>query len=226
MECLATSLLVGFGVIHANAMLTGPVYPAPGGNGFGFTGSSAGNVGGITYSYSSFSSSAFSQLYWGLDPTYGPISSGLRGVASAMKFDKISGNTASWTGSTSYQDDQGVVSTVPTLFLATVSGLASPWIAASTVGLDAIYIGALVNNSSGQNYSVNLAFFADLDGAGPNLPMALNTVPHAEGSVSSFAGGFYYAEPVPEPTTVVAGALLLLPLGATALRKLRQSRPA
>jgi hypothetical protein len=51
--------------------------------------------------------------------------------------------------------------------------------------------------------------------------------------VSSATGGFVTIsdveqsfEQVPEPTTVIAGALLLLPLGASALRILRKSRAA
>lgn len=34
------------------------------------------------------------------------------------------------------------------------------------------------------------------------------------------------ATPVPEPSTCIAGALLLLPFGASAVRKLRSSRKA
>ncbi len=35
-----------------------------------------------------------------------------------------------------------------------------------------------------------------------------------------------YGTPVPEPSTVIAGALLLLPFGASTIRKLRKSRKA
>jgi len=34
------------------------------------------------------------------------------------------------------------------------------------------------------------------------------------------------SEPVPEPTTLIAGALLLLPFGASTLRLLRKNRAA
>ena len=36
----------------------------------------------------------------------------------------------------------------------------------------------------------------------------------------------YNLSPVPEPTTVIAGALLLLPFGASTLRLLRKHRTA
>jgi hypothetical protein len=34
------------------------------------------------------------------------------------------------------------------------------------------------------------------------------------------------ATPVPEPTTMIAGALLLLPFGASTLRRMRKTRTA
>ena len=37
---------------------------------------------------------------------------------------------------------------------------------------------------------------------------------------------FYNVTPVPEPTTLIAGALLLLPFGASTLRVLRRNRAA
>ena len=38
--------------------------------------------------------------------------------------------------------------------------------------------------------------------------------------------GQHAVAPVPEPTTMIAGALLLLPFGASTLRMLRKSRKA
>jgi len=43
---------------------------------------------------------------------------------------------------------------------------------------------------------------------------------------AQFPGSALVAVPVPEPTTIVAGALLLLPFGASTLRVLRKSRSA
>jgi hypothetical protein len=51
----------------------------------------------------------------------------------------------------------------------------------------------------------------------------LSTLAGAGGS-TSFSGSIYAASAVPEPTTVVAGLLLLLPFGAGAMRVLRKNK--
>jgi hypothetical protein len=43
---------------------------------------------------------------------------------------------------------------------------------------------------------------------------------------SSFSGSMSGVSGVPEPTTIIAGALLLLPFGASAVRILRKNRAA
>jgi hypothetical protein len=45
-------------------------------------------------------------------------------------------------------------------------------------------------------------------------------------TISQVAQSFDQVVPVPEPTTIIAGALLLLPLGASTLRILRRNRMA
>ena len=64
--------------------------------------------------------------------------------------------------------------------------------------------------------SQNLAVWAPKDSSGP------------EENVVSLAGDPDFGDwvPVPEPTTMIAGALLLLPFGAGILRILRKSRAA
>ncbi len=52
---------------------------------------------------------------------------------------------------------------------------------------------------------------------------ALDSIPPSPWS-SGIPGGVPVAVPVPEPTTVIAGALLLLPFGASTLRFIRRSR--
>jgi hypothetical protein len=56
-------------------------------------------------------------------------------------------------------------------------------------------------------------------------PAAFGAVPYSSFDQSNY-GHIMVEAPVPEPTTMVAGALLLLPFGASALRMLRKSRTA
>ena len=66
-------------------------------------------------------------------------------------------------------------------------------------------------------------FNYDPDGAGPLDPKTnLDGTSHFE----FYGTGTEEIIPVPEPATVVAGALLLLPLGASAVRILRKNRAA
>src|SRR5215469_12427489 len=66
---LAASLFCEIAVFATQAALLGPTYPAPGNNSwsptYNNTQQSAGSAGGVTFSYSGFDTSAFSQLYWG-----------------------------------------------------------------------------------------------------------------------------------------------------------------
>jgi hypothetical protein len=210
---LATLLLAGLYVFNANAALIGPVYPAPGGNGFSASGSSSADPGGKTLAYSGFNTSAFSSLYWGADSGFPPVS-GVDNNFTTMTFSHYSGNTAVWTGLSSYNPGTGPVPVNTELDISIVAGSVS-WISAAGVGLPSS-IGAVIDDSAGANYSVNLQFLAN--------GQPLNTFPHELNSSSDFSGAFYYAAPVPEPTTMVAGALLLLPFGFQGLRYLRNRK--
>jgi hypothetical protein len=217
---LVASLFYGIAVFATEAALLGPIFPAPGGDSLATTyfnpEQSAGGTGGVTWSYSAFNLSAFSSLYWG--PTSNnAVSCALSGGSGGpMTFSGISGNTASWTGTATYLNSSLTYSTVSTLFQATVNSAATPWVLASTLGLDP-GIGAVINDSSGLAYSVNLQFTA----AGMSLDQFFNTYDHGSADSASISGGFYYAAPIPEPSAV---AFLLL--AAPALRMLRRTRPS
>ena len=68
---------------------------------------------------------------------------------------------------------------------------------------------------------------------GPNIPIYLGNVLEATGAAPLGNGQngqdqefFLLTTPVPEPTTLIAGALLLLPFGASTLRILRRKHAA
>jgi hypothetical protein len=56
--------------------------------------------------------------------------------------------------------------------------------------------------------------------------LTLTANPSANGGIDTANGYVTYGAPVPEPTTIVAGALLLLPFGASTLRILRKRQVA
>jgi hypothetical protein len=65
-----------------------------------------------------------------------------------------------------------------------------------------------------------------------SIPLYTGNVLEGQGAVSGGAGSgqsqefFMLGTPIPEPTTMIAGALLLLPFGASTLRFLRKNRAA
>lgn len=219
------------GGVETQAALVYTGFPAPGGTSFNSSGTGPGD-GVRTWSYSGFDNSAFSELYWGLAPSTTIFSrlSG-SGAGSTMTFAGISGNVATWSGTGYYLNNLLQPQTTPTLFRATVNSAATPWVLASSVGLPAA-LGAVIDNSTGLNYSLNLEFLA---WNGSWIPLNTFGTAYDHGSASprtitSIGGGYYSAEPilvpVPEPSTYLAGALLLLPFAATTVRKLRKNRAA
>lgn len=196
---LASSCLLP---LTAHAALLGPTFPAPGGSLYSVSsGTDAANAGGITYSYSGFNTSAFSSLYWGPGGTQ---QAGLDGTYHNLTLNTVSGDVATWTGTTGWTDPNTntFYASVPIELQITVNGLgANPWVLFSTVnGSDPALVGAVANDSSGLNYSANLQLLAT---TAPYGTQALNAVREvgAGGLATENVGGAYYST-VPLPAAV------------------------
>jgi len=215
--CVAGALAFSTG--YASAALIGPTYPAPGGNSFSSSGSQI-SAAGATRSYGSFNTSAFSTLYWGSDSSSLP-GAGLDGTAHTLSFSSTSGTTATWLGTTSWFNHNTNTNNtnVSVEMLIDIGGLgATPWVTASSLGLNS-NLGALVDLSSGQNFTANVKFLANVG----NGFQSLDSI-DASGLVkASLNGAFYYSDPngstagVPEP-----GTTGLLAIGALAVASLRR----
>ena len=114
----------------------------------------------------------------------------------------ISGNVATWAGTTSWFNpgDSTTYYDVPLELRLTITGLgATPWALSTSIpGLDpgpGSGIGAVVDNSAASNFSWNAQFLADIPTDGTGNFIALNTVPTSGGTSSSFGGGFYSVVP-------------------------------
>ena len=109
------------------------------------------------------------------------------------------------------------------------------WVQVYTLGSEGGLNAGATINITGLTYSgSNTALEALLAGGGNgavNLtfrfatPDSLTQLSSSGGTAGSYSGDLV-AVPVPEPTTIIAGALLLLPLGASTLRILRRNRMA
>jgi hypothetical protein len=155
--------------------------------------------------------------------SYGPITGGPNGpVQTAM--------VTTSTGSIAIDDGAGFVLTgninwvqVSTLFAAGSLN------AAATVNISGLAYGGVNNDLSalvlsGGLGSVNLTFQFE---PGLNLTqLTTDSAPSTPTTYETSYSGSIVGVPVPEPTTMIAGALLLLPFAASTLRIFRKSRTA
>jgi hypothetical protein len=198
LKLLQTVMAIGYVlslVSIAGAVIIGPAYPAPGGNSWASSGILPVHLGGVNYIYSGFDSSAFTDLYWGAwDAT--TTSATLDGTLHNLAFSGVSGNTATWTGTTSwydhnvYPDGQNYPS-IPIKLDITITGTGS-WVAAAGLGLtgrsDYVW-----DTTKGQDYTANLQFLAD---AGSGMkPLDQFPVQDYLNMQANFWGGFYSIPP-------------------------------
>jgi hypothetical protein len=105
---LAVAIASGAGPAGATGnVANGPTYPAPGGQTFTRSGNSV-DPGGVTYNFSGFDLTAFSQIAWGLDLANGPVVLSMEGGTAPsdnLTYNSTLSNLAAgqlvFTGSTS-----------------------------------------------------------------------------------------------------------------------------
>ena len=208
-------ILILIPVSTANASILGPTYPAPGGNDWTNTGGISGASGTAVWDYSNFDNSAFDTLYLGLDQvSYGTNGAGLDNTISPFSFSSASGQTATWTASTTWYHDVNNAPTPASLRLVmTVAGIASPWVTdLASIGLDDTgsfgTLGAVIDNSAGVDFTLSWKIEADIGSGWQSLNSVPQSSSHNGWTRTNFATGFYYTmSSVPEPTTLVIWSL-------------------
>ena len=210
-------LTVSMGI--ASAFIQGPDYPPPGG--VTWSGSGSGTSGTATWNYSNFDVSGLDSLYFGLNQVdYGAIGAGLNNTADAFSLYSVSGTTAEWHASTTWYNGS---SNVPasTRLVMTVGNLGpNPWTTdLASIGLDTGFgdLGAVVDNSSGSNFTLDWKIEADTGSGWQAINSVQQYLSHDGFTRTNFATGFYSElTAVPEPTTLIVWSLLGLTVSVIA----------
>lgn len=207
-------LVVAIAQLALAAPVNGPDYPAPGGNAFSFSGD-LGGVGGRDVTYTGFDivTPGLVNLWQGLwDPN--AAAAALDGSLDVLSFDNVSGPTATWTGTTSWTnpDDSTFYPSVPVMMEITIVSGPVSWSVLPIVGADFdSSLGAVLDNSTGGDYTINILFSADTAVSAGFVP--LDTINQGSGgTLTSVSLGFY--SQVPEPSTLaLAGVGLVAATG-------------
>lgn len=200
----------------------GPAYPAPGGNDFGFAGD-LGGVGGRDVDYFDFdvAGAGLVGLWHAVAPPWGGATAALDGSPDPLSFDSVAGATGTWTGLTDWLDpfDSTLYTDIPVKMDITITAGAVSWEVLPIAAADFDpAIGAVINNSAGVDYTINILFSADVGGG--FVPMdTINTF--GGDTLSSVNLGFYSL--VPEPSSfVLAGVGLMAAVGVGVTRRRRR----
>jgi hypothetical protein len=121
-------------------------WPPPGGAAYAVTGTDPANPGGINVSYTGFNSSAYGQLYFGLDYIdMGQI--GPYNLSNLTTIGSFGGATQTWSGTVTI-NTLGGPRTTTGVFTATLNN-GMTWIDPSTVGIGGLNAPLTVANVSG-----------------------------------------------------------------------------
>jgi len=199
------------GASIAGAALIGPEWPAPGGTTYTTSGG-AGSAGGLTISYSGFDPSQYAELYWG--PWEGaPIGASLNGstieASEYMTLSTFSGNTATWTGSSTWSYFSGGQwhnnQAIDTRLTVTLSPSMS-FVDADPLGPS---VGVLAQVTG--DYTANLLFEACFFGTWRPVNVGYNmyqTPPGVQTGLD-FSGGYYHTPvPIPDAALLFGSGLL------------------
>jgi PEP-CTERM motif len=208
----------------ASVTPAGPAYPAPGGNSVGFIGD-PGDPGGRDVTYSAFDvvTPGLTGLWQGLwDPT--SALAALDGSLDTLSFSGVAGPTGTWTGTTDWTDPD--TSTfypgVPVKMDITIVAGPVTWDVLPILGIDFdLGLGAVINNSAGADYTINVLFSADTPVSVGYVP--INTIHQGVGgnTLSTVSLGFYST--VPEPSTFVLAAVSLISAAGYGLARRRRA---
>ena len=165
---------------------------------FSSTGGSAGDAGGVTWTFSNWDSSQFESLFFGLG-----VSASLDGSPDDLAFTSSAGGVATWDGLTDYPF--GSMSNVPTRFSATLVSGYGGW-STPDPSITAIFppIGEVVDATAGSDFSVRLEFFANA-GAGYVPINTINQAPSPPDQTTTdvTAGWFEVNAPVDDEDGLV-----------------------
>jgi hypothetical protein len=184
----------------------GPAFPPVGGSvDFSLSAGNPNDAGGRDLSFSNFSPTTWTALYWGPRPTPDNPTAGLDGSQHALPTVSISGGgtIATFQGTSPWTNPSDMTLHIVPIRLTLT--LVSPpsgvvWVDSTTIaGLDpgpGSGIGAVVNvapSGSAQNITVKFEYTADVPTDDPTGFIPFGTVPTTGGgqTVSSFNGGFY-----------------------------------
>jgi hypothetical protein len=199
-------LFVSMTCESAFANLTGPVFPAPGGNNYTKTGNSIGDQGGVTFSYNSFNPSAYSSLYWGPSSSI-VVSLNNNNNDTIGSLQSSSAGLAIGTGSSTIYLANGTQQTVQTQFDLYVTDLNHVAVNYNSL-LGLFDVTSAISTTGG--FDATLTAYA-LNGS---TWVALNPYYNGQQTIASnqtktsFSGGFDYSAPA-SPTPIPAAVYLL-----------------
>jgi hypothetical protein len=206
------------------AALTGPVWPAPGGNSYSSSGAGMGESSGYTFAYYGFSTAAYSTLEWG-PWDVNSIKLALDGNVNPpiISLSSFTANSAEGVGKSTISIASGngyYPLSVETRFRVVLTDNNGGTTGISNDGTNGLFDVTSAIASTG-GFKASLYAFARTPGAANWTPLNdfydfYHTQPGGGDVITEFSGGFYYEQPpvaTPEPTSILFIVLSILSIG-------------